>query len=80
MINVEGIGLEIGPGRQGVVPKRDGFNVKIADYASADHIRSLDATNADLVEEVDYVTDGGSVRSAIPEGTLFDYNYRQPRN
>jgi SAM-dependent methyltransferase len=75
--NASGFGLEIGLQARGLVPKRDGYNVKIADWYSTDELRSHFKRVPDVdeakIEEVDYITAGKSLSDAIPERGVFDY-------
>ncbi|MBK3736567.1 methyltransferase domain-containing protein [Azospirillum brasilense] len=73
MINTSGLGLEIGASYNPVMPKRDGYNIRIADYAGHDYLRKLHNLSSDHIEDVDYVTNGGPVSKAVEEENCFDY-------
>lgn len=71
------LGLEIGPSFNPLVSKAEGYNIEILDHLSADNLREKykNAPNVDLskIEEVDYVSDGGSILKLI--GKLQHYDY-----
>ncbi|MGO8973334.1 MAG: class I SAM-dependent methyltransferase [Steroidobacteraceae bacterium] len=75
--DTSGFGIEIGPQARGLVPKRAGYNVKIADWCSAQHLRELyksdPAVDETKIEDVDYVTGGKSLAEAVPERGVFDF-------
>jgi hypothetical protein len=66
LINLSGVGLEIGPGFDPLVPKSSGRRVETVDHASAAELREKyrNAANVDIsrIEEVDYVSDGRPLR------------------
>jgi hypothetical protein len=74
---VAGAGLEIGPSFDPVVPKREGYNVEVLDHLSAQDLRIKykDAPGVDLstIEEVDYVSDGGSILDLIGKRDHYHY-------
>jgi SAM-dependent methyltransferase len=75
--NTSGSGLEIGPQARGLVPKRDGYNVKIVDWYSAEELRShykaMPGVDWTKIEDVDYITSGRSLTDVIPQRGAFDY-------
>lgn len=73
MIDTNGYGLEIGASYNPVLPKKNGYNIRIADYASHDHLRELHGLGPDYIEDVDYVTFGGPVSKAVGDEKCFDY-------
>ncbi|MDQ2101842.1 class I SAM-dependent methyltransferase [Azospirillum isscasi] len=73
MINTNGYGLEIGASYNPVLPKKDGYNVHIADYAGHAYLRELHSSSSDNIEDVDYITHGGPVSAAVGEVNCFDY-------
>ena len=72
-----GVGLEIGPSFNPLVPKAEGYNVQILDHLSAANLREKykNAPNVDLlmIEEVDFVSDGGSIFNLIDKHKYYDY-------
>src|SRR3954454_16003748 len=62
MLPLDGVGLEIGPGYNPLLPKAEGFAVETADYTDADHLRqkysSAPGVDIDRIETVDHVLDG----------------------
>lgn len=72
-----GIGLEIGPSFNPLVPKAEGYKVEILDHLSATNLteKYKNAPNVDLskIEEVDYVSDGGSILKLIGKHRHYDY-------
>ena len=77
LINLEGRGLEIGPGYNPLVPKAEGFQVETADYTDAAGLRAKYAeaqVDASRIEEVDHVLEGGqTLAEAIGRPGAFDY-------
>ena len=77
LINLEGRGLEIGPGYNPLVPKAEGFRVETADYTDAAGLRAKYAeaqVDASRIEEVDHVLEGGqTLAEAIGRPGAFDY-------
>lgn len=71
------VGLEIGPSFDPIVAKRDGHNVEILDHMSAADLRLKyqNAPHVDLsaIEEVDYVSDGGSIFELVGKPAHYDY-------
>lgn len=74
---MNGKGLEIGPGFDPVVPKRDGFKVETLDHLSAQDLRSKYQNNPSVdvsrIEDVDFVSDGGPMLSLIGKPGYYDY-------
>ena len=77
-LNLSGCGLEIGPSYNPVLPKKNGYDVKVLDYTTRegliDHYRD-DPNVKDLldnIEEVDYVWNGERYPELTGEGR-FDY-------
>jgi len=68
-------GLEIGPSHRPLVKKRDGFNIKIVDHASAEDLRKkYEKHEVDLsaIEEVDFIFKGQRLPELV-QGQRFDY-------
>jgi SAM-dependent methyltransferase len=75
-LNLDGLGLEIGPSHSPLLPKCDGYRVEIIDCADADHLRANNRAlgiATDRIEEVDYVSDSGSIFETIGESGRDDY-------
>jgi predicted SAM-dependent methyltransferase len=75
-LNLDGLGLEIGPSHNPLVPKSKGYRVEIIDYADADHLRDkYRELRQDIsrIEEVDYVSNGGSILDTIGKPGRYDY-------
>ena len=75
-INKAGLGLEVGPSHDPVCPKRDGWNIKILDHASAEELRAKykdHEVNLDSIEDVDYIWTGNRFRDIIPDDIYFDW-------
>jgi hypothetical protein len=72
-----GPGLEIGPLHRPVAPKRDGYQVEILDHAGTGALRAKygNDPNVDvsLIEEVDYISDGRSIREVIGQRGKYDW-------
>jgi hypothetical protein len=77
LFDATGFGLEIGPSFNPLVPKADGYKVETLDHLSAANLREKykSAPNADLskIEEVDYISDGGSILKLIGKIHCYDY-------
>ena len=78
-LDTSGLGLEIGPSYNPLLPKRSGANIEILDHASRDELvvkyRELGfaAEELDRIEDVDYVATGGSFVDAVGRTGVFDY-------
>jgi len=77
MFDASGFGLEVGPSYSPLLPKRRGYNVETVDHANAEELRekyrndvSVDISN---IEEVDYISDGGSLVDLIGQTERYDY-------
>lgn len=77
LFNTTGTGLEIRPSFNPLVSKAAGYKVEILDNLSATNLREKykNAPNVDLskIEEVDYVSDGGSILKLIGKLNHYDY-------
>ena len=76
LFDATGLGLEIGPSFNPLVPKSDGYNVEILDHLPAADLRKKYAgADVDLskIEEVDYVSNGGSILGLIRKPKHYDY-------
>jgi len=77
LIDISGVGLEIGPSFDPVVPKREGHRVEIVDHLSAADLRRkyADAPGVALanIEEVDHVADGRPLLELIGKPAHYDY-------
>lgn len=68
-------GLEIGPSFRPLAAKKDGFNIKIVDHASAEDLRKkYEKHGVDLsaIEEVDFIFKGQRLPELV-QGQRFDY-------
>jgi hypothetical protein len=78
-INRDGRGLEIGPSYSPLVPKAGGARVEIVDHAERTELIAkyraygIDEERLARIETVDYVWQGGSLLTLIPERGVFDY-------
>jgi SAM-dependent methyltransferase len=75
-IDLNGLGLEIGPSHAPTLPKRAGYNVETLDHCSADELRKHYTALShpiDKIEDVDYVTGGRSMLETIKSTGRFDY-------
>jgi 2-polyprenyl-3-methyl-5-hydroxy-6-metoxy-1,4-benzoquinol methylase len=77
MIDLSGIGLEIGPGYNPLLPKSAGYCIETLDHASAKEIREKyrDDHSVDVsrIEEVDFVSDGRSIAEIVGKPGHYDY-------
>jgi SAM-dependent methyltransferase len=78
-LNLQGLGLEIGPSHNPIAPKKDGYNVEILDHLSAADLRAKYRDHGDLgvdtskIEEVDYVWNGEPLSELIGETEKYDW-------
>jgi len=72
-----GFGLEIGPGFNPLLPKSQGYHVETLDHMTADGLREKyrDNVYVDIskIEEVNYVSNGGSIFDLIGEKHRYDF-------
>lgn len=77
LFNNTGLGLEIGPGFNPLLPKAQGFAVETLDHASQQELvhKYTGASGVDVsrIEPVDYVSTGASVFAAIGKPARYDY-------
>lgn len=78
-VNVEGIGLEIGPSHSPLVPKRDGYEVEILDHATAEELHAkykelgIPEDKLNNIEVVDYVWSGEAMDELTGKRDYYDY-------
>ena len=72
MFDSSGFGLEVGPSFRPLLPKSR-YNVETIDHADATTLRKKYSDNASLIEEVDYVSDGGSMLDKIGQSERYDF-------
>jgi SAM-dependent methyltransferase len=77
LIDLSGIGLEIGPSYSPLVPKSSGHRIETLDHASAAELRERyrNAANVDIsrIEEVDFVSDGRPLAEIVNKPGHYDY-------
>lgn len=73
LFNIDGKGLEIGASYNPLLRKSDGYNVEIADYTSRDNLIKAHPAHREVIEEVDYITNGGRIVDVISDRQCFDY-------
>lgn len=79
VLNMEGLGLEIGPSHNPVAPKKQNYNVHVLDHLNAEDLRSKytghDAlgVNIDNIEEVDFVWGGEPLPDLIGKTECYDW-------
>jgi predicted SAM-dependent methyltransferase len=76
-LDLDGIGLEIGPSYHPVIPKSSGRRIESVDHADADTLRAkyrgMAHVDTSCIEPVDYVSDGGSILDAVGQRERYDY-------
>jgi hypothetical protein len=78
-VDTTGLGLEIGPSYNPLLPKSSGARIEILDHATREELitkyRALEipADQIDQIEEVDYVSNGGSFVETIGRTGVYDY-------
>lgn len=77
LIDTAGLGLEIGPGFNPLLPKREGYRVETLDHATREALvakyRDAPGVDASRIEEVDHVSTGASVFEAIGQAGRYRY-------
>ena len=77
MFDPAGQGLEIGAGFNPIVPKAKGYRVETLDHATAEELREKwkfdPRVDVSRIEEVDYVSHGGSVAATVGKPHHYDY-------
>jgi predicted SAM-dependent methyltransferase len=78
-LNMEGLGLEIGPSHNPVVLKKEGYNVQTLDHLSAEGLKQKYAAHGEFgvdlenVEEVDFVWNGEPLPELIGNTQCYDW-------
>ncbi|MRR15258.1 MAG: class I SAM-dependent methyltransferase [Deltaproteobacteria bacterium] len=77
-INMKGVGLEIGPSYNPILPKSSGAKIKTVDHLNREGLlqkysKHLSADLLARIEEVDYIWSGESLSELIGETNAFDY-------
>ncbi len=78
-VDTSGLGLEIGPSYNPLLPKRSGASIEIVDHASRDDLvakyraMGVAAEQVDRIEDVDYVSSGGSLVETIGRASVYDF-------
>jgi SAM-dependent methyltransferase len=78
-LNMQGLGLEIGPSHNPVAPKKENFNVHVLDHLDAEGLKSKyighDALGVDVnnIEEVDFVWSGEPLPDLIGKTECYDW-------
>lgn len=77
LFDPNGLGLEIGPGYNPLLPKRDGYRVETADYTDADGLRAKYADNPHVdinqIEPVDHVLGVEGLYRSIRQPGRYDF-------
>lgn len=76
LFDTSGKGLEIGPSFNPLLRKSDGYNVDILDHLDSDGLRKkYEGSGVDVsrLEEVDFVSDGGSLVELIGRRSCYEY-------
>jgi SAM-dependent methyltransferase len=77
LIDLSGIGLEIGPGYNPLVPKSSGRRIETVDHAPAAELHEKYSNEANVnvsrIEEVDYVSDGRPLAELVNKPSHYDY-------
>lgn len=77
MFDSSGFGLEVGPSYNPLLPKRQGYNVETVDHATGDELREkytkIGGVDVGNIEDVDYVSDGGSLVDLIGQTGRYDF-------
>jgi SAM-dependent methyltransferase len=77
LFDSNGVGLEIGPSFNPLLPKSKGYKVDILDHLTDVDLKKKYAgapnVNLDLIEKVDYVSNGGSIHNLIGKSDYYDF-------
>jgi predicted SAM-dependent methyltransferase/glycosyltransferase involved in cell wall biosynthesis len=77
LIEMKGLGLEIGPSFSPVAPKAQGFNIHTLDHASREDLirkyEGVDGVDVSKIEEVDFVWKGEVLPELIGEEGKYEY-------
>ena len=76
LFDSRGHGLEIGASFSPLLPKSEGYDVKVLDHATAEDLVNKyrnAAVDVGRIETVDYVSDGGSLVDTIKRKGCFDF-------
>lgn len=77
LFDINGVGLEIGPGFSPLLPKSDGHKVQTLDHASKDELvskyRNAPGVDVSKIEDVDHISHGGSLLNAIDSRGQYDF-------
>lgn len=77
MFDRSGLGLEIGPSYNPIVPKASGANIETLDYADratlVEKYKAIPGVDFTKIEAVDYVSDGRSISEIITNRGCYDY-------
>ena len=77
MFDRSGLGLEIGPSYNPIVPKASGANIETLDYADratlVEKYRAIPGLDLTKIEAVDYVSDGRPISEIITNRRCYDY-------
>ena len=76
LVDVGGVGLEIGPSHAPIFPKSEGFDVEVLDFAPTEDLRrryGAMGVDTSRIEEVDFVSDGRPLHDIVPHRGKYDY-------
>ncbi len=77
LFDSDGVGLEIGPSFNPLLPKSKGYKVDILDHLTDVDLKKKYAgapnVNLNLIEKVDYVSNGGSIHNLIGKSDYYDF-------
>lgn len=77
LFDPSGVGLEIGPSHNPLLPKSEGYRVETLDHMPAEELQlkyaGIPGIDVSKIEPVDYITDGGSISSLINKESAFDF-------
>jgi hypothetical protein len=78
-VDTSGLGLEIGPSYNPLLPKRSGTRIEIIDHATREELvakygaMQVPAEQVGQIEEVDYVSSGGGLVETIGRTAAYDF-------
>jgi len=76
-INIDGVGLELGPSYNPILKKSSGVNIKTVDHTTKEELikkySCMPKEKIDSIEDVDYIWTGGTLTELIGKENYFDY-------
>jgi hypothetical protein len=78
-LNLNGLGLEIGPSHCPILPKKEGYKIEILDHLSSDDLKikyraqGISEENLNKIEDVDYIWKGEAISELTKKDCYYDF-------